>query len=163
MPLFKFLKTETLHILPVFIFFLISFSIINEALGFLFLKAGMSRAHFLGVLVAAGLIAKIVLVLDHIPYMAMFSKKPLIYSTFWKTFNYSIILFVVRFLIRYLPLYIHDKIGPSVFWNQFDHSLFTAVGVFETLFLFIYVAFAELAQKLGNKKLLAFYFGAKTF
>lgn len=161
--LFKYFKEEFLHVLPLFLFFLVFFTLINEIETFLLLRAGLTPLKFIEVAIASGLIAKIVLVVDHLPYIALFKKKPLLFSILWKTINYSIILLFVRLLIKLTPYYIsnHHEIDKTItaFKQKTDWPFFFSVQMFYLLFLFIYVTFKELSDKIGHKKIKKLFLG----
>lgn len=75
MRLWLTIKREFLHVLPIFLFFLVSFTLINWTESFLFRRSGITPFGFLEVAIAAALIAKIVLVVDHLPLTHLFRKK----------------------------------------------------------------------------------------
>lgn len=157
------IKKEIFHVLPLFLFFLISFTIINQVELFLFLRAGLTPTRFAEIALGAALIAKIVLAVDHLPLINFFSKKPLIYNIIWKTWLYGFFLLISRFMIQFVPYALAAGYHPSndfkLFSAQFDWSLFWAVQVFYLMFLFIYVAFSEIASVFGIKKLKKVLFG----
>ena len=97
------IKKEFYHILPIFFFFLVFFTLINWIEAFLFERMGVTPFGFIEIAIAAALIAKIVLIVDHIPIIQLFRKRPLIYIIFWKTAVYWILLLLVRFCIKFTP------------------------------------------------------------
>src|SRR5476649_2899405 len=97
------LRKEIHHVLPVFFFFLVFFTLINWIEAFLFKRDGFTPFGFLEVALAAALIAKIVLVVDHLRIINVFRRKPLACSIVWKTFVYWILLLMVRLSIRFVP------------------------------------------------------------
>ena len=159
------LKREFLHILPIFLFFLISFTLINWIQAYLFERVGVTPFKFLEVAIAAALIAKIVLVADHLPIIHLFRKQPLIYGIFWKTGFYWILLLIVRLAVRFVP-FLFDS-GTS-FQNAVDRfiaisnwNLFISIQLYYLMLLFIFVTFEELAFKIGTRKMRRLFFGAK--
>ena len=92
------IKKEIVHVLPVFFFFLIFFTLINWIETLLFDKVGMEGFKFYQVLLAAALIAKIVLVIDHMSWIDRYKNTPLAISITWKTLFYWLILFFVRLI-----------------------------------------------------------------
>jgi hypothetical protein len=165
MRIFQSLKKEFFHVFPLFLFFLVCFTIINQIEFFLFERAGITPANFLEIALAAGLIAKIVLAIDHLPFINLFSKRPLIITIIWKSMNYWVCLFITRILIRFVPYALSAKSGlitdMHLFEAHFDWHLFWAVQVFYLMFLFIYVSFSELTHKIGDKKMKQILFGIK--
>jgi hypothetical protein len=96
MRIFLWVKREILHVVPVFIFFAIAFTVIDLNERFLFQRAGMPAISFLEVILAAGVVAKVFLVIDHFRLVDLFKDKPLIHNVLWKTFFYWLILMAVR-------------------------------------------------------------------
>jgi hypothetical protein len=162
MKLFLRLKTEILRVLPIFIFFLIFFTLINSIETFLFKRAGMTPIRYIEVIIAAALIAKIVLVVDQIPLIHLFRKKPLAYGILWKTGIYWVLLFIVRLMIRFIPYLFggnHFLADIHRFVSHFDINLFLSVQMFYLMLLFIFVTFQELTYKIGPQKMKELFFG----
>lgn len=163
MRLFHLLKQEILHILPVFFFFLIFFTLINWIETFLLKGVGMEGFKFLQVALAAALIAKIVLVLDHMPWIDRYKNYPLCYSILWKTFLYWTILFLVRIAIKFVPIFWdnsrHFQSDIYQYFTSMESNLFLSVQVYYLMLLFIYVTFKELVSKIGGKKVKQLFFG----
>jgi hypothetical protein len=159
----KIIRQEIAHILPVFFFFLIFFTLINWIETYLFESVGMKGISFLQVALAAALIAKIVLIIDHVPGIDRFKKYPLSVSILWKTFLYWIILFLVRLLIKFVPIYWYNTQEFEADFNRFilsiNWNLFLSVQVYYMMLLFIFVTFKELVNKIGKKKALELFFG----
>lgn len=159
----KIIRQEIAHILPVFFFFLIFFTLINWIETYLFERVGMEEIKFIQVALAAALIAKIVLVLDHTPWIDRFKKYPLAVPVVWKTFLYWIILFLVRLFIKFVPIY-WDNSGEFTdnfnrFFDSINWNLFLSVQAYYLMLLFIFVTFKELVNKIGKKKVLELFFG----
>jgi hypothetical protein len=124
----------------------------------------MPPATFINILIASGLISKIVSLMDYLAYTEKFKKRPLAIIIFWKTFNYWLILFVVRVLIRFVP-YLFEigldlKLDFKKFTQELDLGLFLSIQVFYLLFLFIYVTFKEVTLKIGIQKMKKIFFGS---
>ncbi|MES2273558.1 MAG: hypothetical protein V4487_05165 [Chlamydiota bacterium] len=155
-------KREFLHILPVFIFFLISFNIINMTEIFLFKKAGITPFTFLHILIAAGLIAKVILVIDHLPFTNLFRNKPLIYNSLWKTLIYWLITLAVRFCMLLFPFLFERETFSMEFHNfvsQINWRLFTSIQTWYLLLFFLFVTVRELTEVIGPAKMRKIFFG----
>jgi hypothetical protein len=163
MRLFLWVRREFLHVLPVFLFFLVSFTLINWTEIFLFEKAGITPIHFLEIVVAAALVAKIFLVVDHLPIIHRFRRRPLAYGIVWKTVFYWLILIVVRILIRLVPFLLQEGSSFEEDFAQFikhvNWNLFVSVQVYYIMLLFIFVTFQELTAKIGPEKMRRLFFG----
>ena len=100
---FRWVSKEILHVLPAFIFFFITFNIISMTESFILKKAGITPFTFIHVTLAALVIAKILIVIDHLPFVNLFPNKPLIYNVVWKTIFYWFITLCVCIAIRITP------------------------------------------------------------
>lgn len=159
----KRLKREFLHVLPIFLFFLVCFTAINWVETYLFEQAGLTPFRFLEVVLAAALIAKIVLIVDHFPVVKFFRSKPLIYSILWKTGLYWVFLLIVRLSVRFAPFFFgfDDDIEQDFirFVQDVNWHLFMSIQVYYLMLLFIFVTFQELTFKIGPKKVKQIFFG----
>jgi hypothetical protein len=163
MKIFLWIKREILHVLPIFLFFLFFFTLINWMETYLFEGSGIRAFRFLEVVLAAALIAKIVLVLDHLPFIDRFRKHPLAYGIIWKTFMYWVVLLLVRLLIRFAPFFWssthHLEWDIIEFFQRVRWNVFFSIQGYYLMLLFIFVTFQELAYKIGIKKMRALFFG----
>jgi hypothetical protein len=163
MRLLKWIKKEIFHILPIFFFFLLFFTLINWIEALLFETAGVTPYRFLEVAIAAALIAKIVLVVDHLNFIDRFKNKPLVYGIFWKTTVYWVMLLIIRLLIRFVPFLLG---APTSFSNDFHQfathvhwNVFISIQAYYLMLLFIFVTFHELELKIGPAKMRQLFFG----
>ncbi len=163
MRLWLFIRKEFLHVLPVFLFFWVSFTLINWTEVFLFKRVGITPFGFLEVTIAAALIAKIVLIVDHLPLIRLFRTKPLAHNILWKTAIYWVLLLIVRLSIRFVPYFFKADDGfREVFFSfidELDWNLFSSIQVYYLMLLFIFVTFQELTYKIGPHKMRRLFFG----
>lgn len=158
----QWLKKEFFHILPVLIFFLITFNIFNLIERILFEPIGYHPFSFWEIFLAVALIAKIILVLDHLPWINLFSTYPLIYNTLWKTLVYWTVTLLVRLSLRMAPFIIQEKsfsTGTHAFLGQMNWHLFAGVNSYYLLLLFFFVIARELITVLGPLKVRKLFFG----
>lgn len=158
----RWLRKEFFHILPVFLFFLIMFNVINTTERFLFEKAGLTPFTFLNVLVAAALVAKIVLVIDHLPATNLPKHKPLIYNIIWKTIVYTLITLVVRLAIQLTPYLFSGRdlrVDYQLFSAAMNWRLFTAIQIWYLMLFFLFVTARELTEVIGYLKMRKIFFG----
>lgn len=163
MRLLLVIKREFFHVLPIFLFFLVSFTLINWTESFLFRRSGITPFGFLEVAIAAALIAKIVLVVDHLPLTHLFRKRPLAYNIVWKTAIYWVLLLIVRLAIRLVPFLFKTDGGfredLNLFIDQLNWNLFISIQAYYLMLLFIFVTFQELTFKIGPAKMRHLFFG----
>ena len=155
-------KREFLHVLPVFLFFLAGFNLLNLTEGFLLQEHGGSMFSFWEVVVAAGVIAKIVLVLDHLSFIHPFPRYPLIWNILWKTVFYEAVTLCVRLSIRLFPYLLgHDGLENDVhlFAQGFDWKFFLVIHTWYLVLFFVFVSARDLALSLGHEKVRKLFFG----
>lgn len=156
----RWIKRGIVHVLPIFLFFLIAFTLINWVEAYLFKHMGVSPFRFLDIAVAAALIAKIVLVADQFRLIALFDREPLFYSILWKTAFYWLLLLVIRFGIRFAHLSgqsLGEDLGRFIYgpnWN-----VFISIQFIYLLLLFIFVTLQELTRKIGARRMKKLFFG----
>lgn len=122
----------------------------------------MEPFSLLNIAIAAALVAKIFLLIDHTSLDAPVRKKPLVYVVLWKTILYWVITLIVRLSIRAWPyLFIKKGIAAEFreFFDQIDWHLFIAVQTWYLVLLFLYVVSRELSHVIGREKLRRIFFG----
>jgi len=158
----QWIKKEFLHILPVFLFFLISFNIINLTERIMLEQVGYQPFSFWEVFLAAALVAKILLILDHLPIVDLFPLRPLIYNVIWKTILYWTITLFVRLAIRLVPFLFQEESlrqGITAFLFQMNWNMFLGIGSYYFMLFFLYVTAHELTLALGPMKMRKLFFG----
>lgn len=163
MKMFKVAQREFWRVLPLFLFFLICFTLINWIETYLLEQAGLRPYRFIEILVAAGLIAKIVIVVNHLNITHLFQYRPLIYGVVWKTVVYWTLLLIVRLCVHFAPFLFGGswKISEDLqaFLQASNWQLFISIQVYYLMLLFIFVTFQELADKIGHKQIKKIFFG----
>jgi hypothetical protein len=163
MKIYTRIQKELWHVFPVFVFFLVFFTIINWIEVYLFEGIGIHAARFLEIALAAALIAKIILVVDHLPLIHRFRNYPLAYGIIWRTFFYWIVLFAVRFLVRFIPfVWSHGDQKPldlELFFERVQWNVFFSIQAYYLMLLFIFITFQELTYKIGPRKMRKLFFG----
>jgi hypothetical protein len=160
MRLFTYLKKEILHITPVFIFFFFAFNIINFTEGLILKKAGIVFT-LVDVTLAAALIAKVLLILDHLPIMEFVPKRPLIFRVIWKSFLYWGITFIVRQVMKYFHEYIHSRDFVTAWDGYLYHlnaDLMIAIQSWCLMLMVLFVTARELAHVMQPKKMRDIFF-----
>src|SRR5713101_6745856 len=98
------IKHEFLQILPPTIFFFFAFNIIGITTVLILRGRGIQISSILTATVLALIVAKVILVADHLPFINKFPDKPLIYNIAWKTFIYMLAVALARYLEEIIPL-----------------------------------------------------------
>jgi hypothetical protein len=156
------LKQEFFSVFPAFVYFLIVFNILNFSENLFLKKHHLStQFDFISIFFVAAIIAKILIVINHLPFINLFPKKPLIFNILWKTFLYELSCIIVRFMILVFPYFVW--INPlSSFMSALtyiDLNTFLAVQIWYLIFFFFFVVIQELFNRLGKKHFLQLFFG----
>ena len=148
------IKQDVIRVFPAFVFFFVSFQLINQ-IEELFLRShGIPTFSFLETTVAAAIIAKVILVIDHLPFANPFPRQPLICNVLWKTALYAIPTMFVRLGIRAEPYFpnIHEFI-ESIDWGQF-----IAIQEIYVVLFFTFVTSREFILIIGPPKVYRIFF-----
>lgn len=158
------LKREMLAVIPPSVFFFASFQVIAVTRALMLQKYGIRVSTFLAATVGALVVAKVVLVVDHLPFVNRFPEKPLIYNVVWKTAIYLLAAFVVRYVEHLIPFFrehgnlvvAHRHLLDEVVWPHF-----WAVQIWLAVVIFVYCALRELVRVLGRERAIAIFFGSR--
>ena len=92
------LKHELRELIPVTVFFFVAFQLLAFTETMMLEQYGIRVSVFVTAAVGALVVAKVVLLADHLPLINRFPEKPLIYNVIWKTFVYFAASLVVRYV-----------------------------------------------------------------
>lgn len=156
------LEQEMLELLPPTIFFLIAFHIIALSRALMLREYGVSVSAVAGATIGALLVAKVMLIADHLPIINRFPGKPLIYNIVWKTVIYVLGALVVHYLEHLVPVWWREgsvaaanrRLLSEVVWPHF-----WAIQLWLLVLLFVYCAFREFVQAVGRRKVVRMFFG----
>lgn len=165
------IKHEFLQLLPVWLFFFAAFLVIELYKSLLYTQYVTSVFHFAGftsAMIGAAIIAKVFLIVDHIPMVERFSGRPLIYVVLWKTALYTIATILLEYLEDGIKLVIK---GASVADANRDvlHGLatahFWAIQIWVVTLYFSFIMFRELfraiSRAIGKQRFHALLFGER--
>lgn len=162
MALINWFKKEILQVFFTFLFFAISFVVINMSEYLILKGTNISNFAITEVLIAAAVIAKIVYVIDKMPWVDLFPKKPLIWNVCWKSLVYWFITFVVRISVRFYPYLLSGDAlidDADAFFDEMNWYLFCAIQIIYLGLFFEFALTREGMLKIGPKKLRKMYFG----
>lgn len=157
------LKHELLEVIPPAVFFFIAFQVIAFTRALMLEQYGIRVSTFVAATVAALVVAKVVLIADHLPLINRFPEKPLIYNVVWKTLVYLLAALLVRYLEHLIPFarehgglaaanrHLLDEVVWPHFW---------AVQIWLLVLLLVYCALRELVRALGRERVLHLFFGS---
>src|SRR5687768_13620467 len=91
------LNHELQALLPVTLFFFVSFQLLALTESLMLKEYGIHVATFLGATLMAVIVAKAVVLADHFALVNRYPEKPLIYNVVWKTAIYFTVSLIVRY------------------------------------------------------------------
>jgi hypothetical protein len=159
------LKHELVQVIPPGVFFFVAFHVIAFTGALMLQEYGIPSSTFVTVTILAFLIAKVVLIVDHVPFVNRFPEKPLIYNVIWKTAFYQVAALVVRYLEHLIPFI--REYGDLALANR--HLLeklvwphFWFIQIWLLVLFFLYCTMRELIRVLGRERVHAIFFGPPT-
>jgi hypothetical protein len=158
------LKEEIIEVIPPAIFFIITFHIIAITRALMLEQYGIKATTVASATIAAHVVAKVVLIVDMLPFINRFPEEPLIYNTTWKTFIYILAALLVRFLEHWLPLLWKYASLPEAtrhLWQQVQWPHFWAIHMWLLVLFFVYCGFRELVRALGRREVIDMFFRRK--
>jgi hypothetical protein len=154
-------KKEVRELLPVMLFFLVTFELLALTSSLTLMQHGIESRSFLSAAILALIVAKVVAIADHIPAVNRFPEKPLIFNVLWKTLIYFTASFAFRFLEKLFHLWretgnlqeARHRLGGEVVWPHF-----WGVSLWLLVLLLVFTAFREMARVLGREHLFHMFF-----
>ncbi len=161
MRLLSWLKKEFIRMLPVALFFLVAFLLV-DATDRAINHHEYTYYSFFYCVIASLIMGKVVLIADQFAVIELYSTKPLVYATLWKSFFYVFCSILLRLVEHAIPALWHGEswamIGASI-QEHIERPLFwVAQGWLAYLFI-IYVGGRELITAIGPKKVWKLFFG----
>jgi hypothetical protein len=160
-PLLNKIKTEIVNVLPIVVFFLITFNLIALTSN-LMVRGYVEPVNFIRATVGALIAGKVLLVVDLLPFVDRYRTKPLIYNTLWKTAFYEFFVFLYKICEHYLPLifnYQNFLIANQHFFEDVNWPKFWAVQLWMVVLLFALVSSRELIRYLGVARVRQIFLG----
>jgi hypothetical protein len=143
------------------VFFLFAFELLALTQALMLRQYGISSAVFVAAAVGALIVAKVVLLTDHFPFVNRFPDKPLMYNIVWKTVIYFFASLAVRYAEQLIHFWRHTRDFATANRRLFDEVVwphFWAVQLWLLVLLFSYCAFRELVRALGRDRILRMLF-----
>ena len=149
------------HILPPMIFFFIGFNLILWTKQMILQEHHIESSGFLVATMAALLVAKAVLVTDHLPFMRRFDGAPLLQPILFKAAIYWVCVFLVRIgegLLHFLQDGGALGAFPQYLIDHFSWPRFLTIQVWLMVLFLIYVTIHELNRLFGDGELYHLFF-----
>jgi hypothetical protein len=159
------IKHELVAVIPPTVFFFIAFQLIAFTRALMLQEYGIRVSTFVTASIAALVVAKVVLIVDLLPFVNRFPEEPLIYNVVWKTVFYLVVALLVRYVEHLIPfvrehgdlVMANRRLLDEVVWPHF-----WAIQIWLLVLFFVYCALRELIRVLGRDRALNMFFGAKT-
>lgn len=156
------LRHEIATIIPTAVFFFVAFQLIAFTRALVLAEYGIQISTFVNAAIGALIVAKVVLIVDLLPFVNRFPDKPLVYNVVWKTLIYLIAAFLVRY-VEHLVEFTRELGSIAEAHRYMVHELvwphFLAVHIWLFVFLFMYCTLREIIRVLGPARVRAMFFG----
>jgi hypothetical protein len=156
------IKKEIVGVFPAAIFFFIAFQLLALTRALILEEYGIQVSTFVNATIAALIVAKIVLIVDMMPFVNRYPHKPLIYNVLWKTIIYFSAALAVRYVEHLIP-FVRDY-GDLALANR--HLLdkviwphFWGVQIWLLVYFFMFCTIRELIRVLGQERVRTMFFG----
>jgi len=157
-------KHELRELLPPTIFFFVTFHIIVLSRALMLREYGVKISTVAGATIGALLVAKVVLIADHLPVINRFPEKPLIYNVVWKTAVYWLGASVMHYLEHLIPLWWRtgDLAGANhQLLNEIVWPHFWAIQLWLIVLLLVYCSLREFVRVVGRREVARMFFGSR--
>ncbi|MDD5633805.1 MAG: hypothetical protein PHW46_00820 [Candidatus Omnitrophica bacterium] len=155
-------KKEILHVLPVVIYFFLAITLFRFTFGLWLAHFGVPSTSFVRVLILSLVIGKIMLIVDHLPFLNIFRKKPLIYGILWKTLVYTFFSFLFRFVEHLIPLVRQCGSIQAGYQQLYAITLwprFWTIQVWCFILFLVFVVSQQIVEYIGKERLRKLFFG----
>ena len=150
------LKQGILGVIPTAVFFFIAFQLLAYTRALVLREYEVPIETFVAATVGALIVAKVVVIVDLLPFVNRFPDKPVIYNVLWKTAIYLIAALLVRYvehLIVFLRTYggiteANRHLLDEVVWPHF-----WLVQIWLFVILLMYCLLKEFNRVLGQERL----------
>lgn len=159
---FKWIKDQFLHAVPAIIFFFVAFLVISFTTALMVRKHGITITTLPAIAFGALVVGKVVLIIDNLSFANVFSEKPLIYNTLWKTFIYSIGGLVFRLMEELVPFIAtrgKTATGYTHLLHEMDWPRFWAVQIWVVVLFFIFALYREFVRAFGQDRVRTIFLG----
>jgi hypothetical protein len=155
------LKHELRDLIPTIVFFFVAFQLLAVTDALILRQYNIHTSAFLAATVAALVVAKVVLIADHLPLINRFPRRPLIYNVGWKTAIYFVASLAVRYAEHFIHFWRHSASAGEANRRLFDEVVwphFWAVQLWMLVLLLVYCSFRELVRAVGRDRIIRIFF-----
>ncbi|MGI9238081.1 MAG: hypothetical protein ACR2QZ_11830 [Woeseiaceae bacterium] len=159
---FSRLKQEILGVIPTAVFFFIAFQLLALTRALTLRQYDIEISTFVAATVGALIVAKVVMVVDLLPFINRFPDKPLVYNIAWKATIYFVAALFVRYVENLFPFVWEFGDIATANRHLFDEvpwARFWIIQIWLFVLLLIYSVMTELVRVFGRKQVRAVFLG----
>jgi hypothetical protein len=158
----QWLKKEVIYLFPIIIYFMIVFNLTHFSQSLMLRPDDVQFTSYLGATLGAILAAKVIVIVDALPFMNAFVHQPLIYNITWKFFIYSFFVLLVQIMdytLRHFYLTHHWNLTYLYLKTDLSLPLFWGVQIAVLMYFLIFIIFSELTRVIGASTIKQIFFG----
>lgn len=157
-------KREVFEILPVVIFFVVSFNLIAFSKHLILQRQGIVYDGIVAATLGAVIVAKVVIIADRLPIMRLYRGRPLYRAILYRTIIYTVAVLAVRGLDVVVRSAIEQgslTTGLRTIRTEFVWEHFVFVQMWVLVLFLVYVALVELRHEFGRGELAKLLFSRR--
>lgn len=155
-------KQEFISVIPAAVFFFIAFQLLALTRALILRQYDIEIWDFFAAAVGALIVAKVIMVVDLLPFVNRFPDKPLVYNVTWKATIYFIAACFARY-IEHLFYFVREygdfAAANRHLFDDFIWSRFWLVQIWLLVLLLIYCVIKELVRVFGRDQLREVFIG----
>ncbi len=162
LPILHWMKREFLTILPAILYFAVCFNLFHFALSLIMPVHGIRYTSYAGATLGALVAGKVILVVEHLPFINLFPDRPLIYNITWKFMVYGFFVWLVQCVDLFVHDFLHMKnvvVAMQMIFDDISQPHFWGVQILILSFFLIFIVFVEFTRAVGVTKTRKLFFG----
>ena len=155
-------KREFVGIIPTAVYFFIAFQLLALTRALILKQYEIEISTFVAATVGALIVAKVIMIVDLLPFVNRFPDKPLVYNVIWKTAIYLITAFFIRYvehLFYFVRKYGDIAVANSRLLDEVIWPHFWLVQIWLFVLFLMYCLLKELNRVLGRERLRSIFLG----
>lgn len=156
------LEEEVRNILIVAVYFSVGFCLILFADRLITRGTGVELASFFQAALGGLIVAKVLLIVDVLPFVHAFPSRPLVLNIVWKSSLYIAASLMFRYIepfIKYVVKGMGLWAANSAVLEEFATPRFWAIEIWLAMLLVVFVTMQELTRVMGKERMRLMFFG----
>lgn len=157
----KRIKRELLTLLPALLFFFLAFNLLSMTEALMTRNRSLAFSNQSYILLGSFIVAKVLVIVDNMPFLSGFSRLALIYNVLWKSFVYGTTALGIRFVTNGLHYLFHSenlRADYELFLEGIDWTRFWAIQLWFYALFFVFALIRDLTRAIGKEKILKILF-----